>query len=45
MAKKVIPYLQGFEVKPYITMQKGNVMVTDRTAVMQPNQIQCESYG
>ena len=45
MAKKVIPYLQGFEVKPYITMQNGNVMFTDGTAVMQPNQIQCESYG
>lgn len=45
MAKATIPYLKGFEVKPFMITQNGNVIFTDGTAVMRPNQQQCEAYG
>jgi len=45
MAKATIPYLKGFEVKPFMITQNGSVIFTDGTAVMRPNQMQCESYG
>ena len=45
MAKATIPYLKGFEVKPFMITQNGNVIFTDGTAVMRPNQMQCEAYG
>ena len=45
MSKATIPYLKGFEVKPFMITQNGSVIFTDGTAVMRPNQMQCEAYG
>ena len=46
MAKiRVIPFLQGFEVKPSATSALGVVTFTDGVNELTPNQIQCEAYG
>ena len=44
MAKiRVIPFLQGFEVKPSATSALGVVTFTDGVNELTPNQIQCEA--
>jgi hypothetical protein len=40
-----IPYLTGFDVKPYVTSAIGVVTFTDGTNEIIPNQLQCEAYG
>ena len=40
-----IPYLTGFDVKPYLTSALGVVTFTDGTNEITPNQLQCEAYG
>ena len=40
-----IPYIKGFEVKPTRTTEIGDVIFTDGTNEVQPNQLQCEAYG
>lgn len=47
MSKRVatIPYLSGFDVKPYSTSVLGVVTFTDGTNDITPNQLQCEAYG
>ena len=40
-----IPYLTGFDVKPYVTSTLGVVTFTDGTNSLRPNQLQCEAYG
>jgi len=40
-----IPYLSGFDVKPYSTSVLGVVTFTDGTNDITPNQLQCEAYG
>jgi hypothetical protein len=40
-----IPYIKGFEVKPTRTTQLGDVIFTDGTNEVTPNQLQCEAYG
>tara|TARA_R110000737_G_scaffold136205_2_gene167123 strand:+ start:2994 stop:3872 length:879 start_codon:yes stop_codon:yes gene_type:complete len=40
-----IPFLSGFIVKPYQVLPDGAVQFTDGTAIIAPNQIQCEAYG
>ena len=40
-----IPYIKGFSVKPKGTTQEGNVLFTDGTNEVIPNQLQCEAYG
>ena len=40
-----IPYIKGFDVKPKRTDALGNVIFTDGTNEITPNQIQCEAYG
>ena len=40
-----IPYIKGFEVKPTRTTELGDVIFTDGTNEITPNQLQCEAYG
>jgi len=46
-----IPYISGFEVKPYSVSESGIVTFTSGTDIegtpilLQPNQLQCEAYG
>ena len=46
-----IPYISGFEVKPYSVSESGIVTFTSGTdgegtlILLQPNQLQCEAYG
>jgi hypothetical protein len=40
-----IPFIKGFAVKPLRTTGLGNVVFTDGTDEVIPNQLQCESYG
>ena len=40
-----IPYLTGFDVKPFTTSVLGIVTFTDGTNAVIPNQVQCEAYG
>ena len=40
-----IPYIKGFSVKPLRTTEIGNVIFTDGTNQVTPNQLQCEAYG
>ena len=40
-----IPYLTGFDVKPSFTTSIGEVIFTDGTNSLRPNQLQCEAYG
>ena len=42
---KTIPYLKGYDVKPYSTSEIGVVTFTDGTNDIVPNQQQCEAYG
>jgi hypothetical protein len=41
----LIPYIKGFLVKPARTTPLGNVIFTDGTNEITPNQTQCEAYG
>ena len=40
-----IPYLKGYDVKPYYATSVGEVVFTDGTNNLLPNQQQCEAYG
>jgi len=40
-----IPYLKGYDVKPYSTSELGVVTFTDGRNSIIPNQQQCEAYG
>ena len=40
-----IPYLKGYLVKPSVVTQQGQVIFTDGTNDITPNQQQCEAYG
>ena len=40
-----IPYITGFTVKPKEITEIGNVIFTDGTDNVTPNQIECEAYG
>jgi hypothetical protein len=40
-----IPYITGFSVKPKHISNLGDVMFTDGTYDIAPNQVQCEAYG
>jgi len=42
---KTIPYIEGFNVKPKDITRLGEVIFTDGTNDITPNQIQCETYG
>jgi hypothetical protein len=39
------PYLNGYLVKPAAVNSEGQVMFTDGTNIITPNQQQCEAYG
>jgi len=45
MAKITIPYLIGFNVKPFAISGIGTITFTDGVDEVNPNQLQCESYG
>jgi len=40
-----IPYLSGYDVKPFFISKLGVVLFTDGTNGITPNQKQCEAYG
>tara|TARA_R110000824_G_scaffold398607_1_gene602833 strand:- start:1637 stop:2482 length:846 start_codon:yes stop_codon:yes gene_type:complete len=40
-----IPYLHGYSIKPTAVSSDGQVMFTDGTNIITPNQQQCEAYG
>tara|TARA_R110002020_G_scaffold43309_2_gene126073 strand:+ start:4821 stop:5669 length:849 start_codon:yes stop_codon:yes gene_type:complete len=40
-----IPYLNGYLIKPAAVNSEGQVMFTDGTNIITPNQQQCEAYG
>ena len=39
------PYLHGYSIKPTAVNSDGQVMFTDGTNIITPNQQQCEAYG
>ena len=42
---RTIPFLSGFTVKPSFISGLGEVIFTDGTNTVTPNQLQCEAYG
>ena len=45
MTKRTIPFLAGFDVKPYSISGLGIVTFSDGANEITPNQVQCEAYG
>ena len=40
-----VPFLEGYNIKPLRTASQGNVIFTNGTDEIIPNQEQCEAYG